>query len=95
MTGCPVAPKCVSSVEFSRQSKMPPGASVLTLGNTGGAATPYQQAVDVAANLEDGHLLTLDATGHVGSGRSACVDDASTAYLIDLTLPEEGTTCEE
>ncbi len=72
----------------------PGSPAVLVIGNTGDAATPYQQAVDVAANLEDGHLLTLDATGHVGSGRSACVDDASTAYLIDLTLPAEGTTCE-
>jgi hypothetical protein len=68
---------------------------VLVIGNTGDAATPYQQAVDVADNLADGHLLTLEANGHVGSGRSTCVDDASTAYLIDLTLPEEGTTCQE
>ena len=72
----------------------PGSPPVLVIGNTGDAATPYQQAVAVAENLADGHLLTLDATGHVGSGRSACVDEASTAYLIDLTLPAEGTTCE-
>lgn len=72
----------------------PGSPPVLVIGNTGDAATPYEQAVDVAENLEDGHLLTLDATGHVGSGRSFCVDDASTAYLIDLTLPDEGATCE-
>ena len=73
----------------------PGSPPVLVIGNTGDAATPYQQAVDVADNLADGHLLTLEANGHVGSGRSTCVDDASTAYLIDLTLPEEGTTCQE
>lgn len=71
----------------------PGSPAVLVIGTTGDAATPYQQAVDVAENLEDGHLLTLDAVGHVGSGRSTCVDDASAAYLIDLTLPAEGTTC--
>ena len=72
----------------------PGSPAVLVIGNTGDAATPYQQAVDVAANLADGHLLTLDAVGHVASGRSACIDDARTAYLVDLTLPAEGTTCE-
>lgn len=73
----------------------PGSPPVLVIGNTGDAATPYEQAVDVAENLEDGHLLTLEATGHVGSGRSTCVDDASTAYLIDLVLPPESTVCEE
>ena len=64
------------------------------VGNTGDAATPYQQAVDVADNLEQGRLLTLDAEGHVGSGRSRCVDDAVAQYLITLELPADGTVCE-
>ena len=73
----------------------PGSPPVLVIGNTRDAATPYQQAVDVAENLEDGHLLTLDAAGHVASGRSACIDDATTTYLIDLVLPAEDTVCEE
>ena len=72
----------------------PGSPAVLVIGTTGDAATPYQQAVEVAENLEDGHLLTLDAVGHVASGRSVCIDDARTAYLVDLTLPAEGATCE-
>jgi pimeloyl-ACP methyl ester carboxylesterase len=72
----------------------PGSPPVLVVGNTGDAATPYQQAVDVAANLAQGRLLTLDADGHVGSGRSDCVDDAVAQYLITLELPEEGTVCE-
>ncbi|MBL8775406.1 MAG: alpha/beta fold hydrolase [Acidimicrobiales bacterium] len=73
----------------------PGSPAVLVIGTTGDAATPYQQSVDVAENLEDGHLLTLDATGHVASGRSTCIDDASATYLIDLVLPPEDTVCEE
>ena len=71
----------------------PGSPAVLVIGNTGDAATPYEQAVEVAETLADGHLLTLEADGHVGAGRSACVDDASSAYLIDLTLPEDGAVC--
>ena len=72
----------------------PGSPPVLVVGNTGDAATPYQQAVDVADNLEQGRLLTLDAEGHVGSGRSQCVDDAVAQYLITLELPADGTVCE-
>jgi hypothetical protein len=66
---------------------------VLVIGNTGDAATPYQQAVDVAATLADGHLLTLESGGHAAYGQSECVSDAEDAYFVDLVVPEEGATC--
>jgi pimeloyl-ACP methyl ester carboxylesterase len=71
-----------------------PGAPpTLVIGNTGDAATPYQQAVDVAATLQSGRLLTFDGTGHAAYGKSACVANAEAAYLVDLTLPSDGTVC--
>jgi pimeloyl-ACP methyl ester carboxylesterase len=66
---------------------------ILVIGNTGDAATPYEQAVKVAGNLEHGVLLTYDGNGHTAYGRSACIDDAVTAYLVDLRTPPPNTTC--
>jgi pimeloyl-ACP methyl ester carboxylesterase len=71
-----------------------PGApAVLVIGNTGDAATPYRQAVEVAGNLESGVLLTYQGEGHTSYGKSPCVDNAVADYLIDLTPPAAGMTC--
>jgi len=69
-------------------------APILVVGATGDSATPYQQAVTMAKQLESGHLLTYDGPGHgsVTSG-NACVDETVTAYFEDGTLPEDGKTC--
>jgi pimeloyl-ACP methyl ester carboxylesterase len=71
------------------------GPPVLVVGNTGDAATPYQQAVDVAKTLVNGRLVTFDATGHTALGRSQCVADAEAKYFVDLTLPPDGTVCSQ
>jgi pimeloyl-ACP methyl ester carboxylesterase len=65
---------------------------ILVVGNTGDAATPYEQAERVADSLESGVLLTLDAEGHVGTG-DPCVDGIIGQYLVELAVPPEGTTC--
>ena len=71
-----------------------PGAPpMLVIGNTGDAATPYEQAVRVAMTLQNGRLLTFDSPGHAAYGQSTCVERAETAYFIDLTLPSEGMVC--
>jgi pimeloyl-ACP methyl ester carboxylesterase len=71
-----------------------PGAPpILVVGTTGDAATPYQQAVDVASTLQNGRLLTFDGSGHSAYGRSTCASNAETAYFVDLALPPEGTVC--
>jgi pimeloyl-ACP methyl ester carboxylesterase len=72
-----------------------PGAPTIVLvSSTGDPATPHEGAVEVAATLESGVLLTYEGQGHgvVGLG-VACVDDAVTDYLIDLEPPPDGTTC--
>jgi hypothetical protein len=66
---------------------------ILVLGSTGDAATPYEQAEQVARTLESGVLLTIDIDGHVALGDSECATAATTRYLVDLTVPPTGTRC--
>ena len=72
----------------------PDAPPVLVIGNTGDAATPYEQAQRVAETLVTGVLLTHEGVGHTSYlGGSDCVDDAVAEYLVDLALPAEGTVC--
>jgi pimeloyl-ACP methyl ester carboxylesterase len=67
---------------------------VLVISTTGDPATPYQSGVELAKDL-GAALLTVEGTRHtayLGAGIS-CVDSIGNDYLIDLTLPPEGTTC--
>jgi pimeloyl-ACP methyl ester carboxylesterase len=68
------------------------GPPVLLVGTQGDPATPISEARDVAERLE-GRLLELDGEGHVAIHTSSCVDGWIEAYLLDLTLPPEGTVC--
>ena len=69
---------------------LPPTVVVST---TGDPATPYQAGVDLA-NALGGTLLRVEGDQHgaVLAG-SSCVDDAVSAYLVDLTVPSSGTAC--
>lgn len=71
----------------------PDASPILVVGTTHDSATPYQQAVDVAATLAHGRLLTFDGESHTSFGRSTCVATAEAAYFVDLTLPPDGTIC--
>jgi pimeloyl-ACP methyl ester carboxylesterase len=66
---------------------------ILVVGTTGDPATPYQWAVGLAGQLEDGVLLTRDGDDHVAYFTSACVRSAVAAYLTAGTLPATGTVC--
>ncbi|WP_405506518.1 alpha/beta hydrolase [Streptomyces purpurascens] len=68
-------------------------APILVVGNTGDPDTPYQDAVALSRELDNGRLLTFKAEGHTAFGRSACATDAVTSYLVDLKVPARGTTC--
>lgn len=91
---CPVWPA---------QPQLPPdpitgagAAPILVVGTTGDSATPYEYAVQMADQLESGHLLTLDGEGHGAYGNgNACVDQAVVAYLKDGVLPADGARCQE
>ncbi|MEX5237680.1 alpha/beta hydrolase [Kocuria arenosa] len=67
---------------------------VLVVGTTGDPATPYAWSQALAAQLEDGHLLTRVGEGHGAylSG-NRCVDDTVTGYLLEGVLPAEERIC--
>jgi pimeloyl-ACP methyl ester carboxylesterase len=65
----------------------------LVVSTTGDPATPYQSGVNLAREL-GAALLTFEGTQHTASLHGdRCVDDAVTAYLVDGTLPADGTRC--
>lgn len=79
-----------SSPHLPDVTGLPP---VLVISTTGDPATPYQAGVALAEALGGG-LLTFEATQHtVFLQGNDCVDDAGRAYLIEGTLPAEGTRC--
>ncbi|WP_447587523.1 alpha/beta hydrolase [Cellulomonas persica] len=64
------------------------------MGTTNDPATPYAQAEALATILDSGVLLTYEGEGHTAYGRSNdCITDAVDAYLIDGTVPTDGTRC--
>lgn len=66
----------------------------LVVSTTGDPATPYEAGVQLAKAL-NGRLLTFEGTQHtVFTQSNQCVDDAGVAYLLDGTLPKEGTRCQ-
>ncbi|MFM7064695.1 MAG: alpha/beta hydrolase, partial [Actinomycetes bacterium] len=66
---------------------------ILVVGNTGDPATPYSNAVAVAATLPGAVLLTVDMGGHTAYGSDACATRAIDTYLTAATLPAPGTVC--
>jgi pimeloyl-ACP methyl ester carboxylesterase len=69
-------------------------APIVVVGGTGDNATPYQQAVAMADQLESAVLVTYQGEGH-GSfgGKSSCVDGLVVAYLVRGTVPKDGVRC--
>jgi pimeloyl-ACP methyl ester carboxylesterase len=66
---------------------------VLVVGTTGDAITPIESSRALAEDLEDGVLLTVDGFHHTGYSVSRCSIDVVDRYLVDLTVPAEGTVC--
>jgi pimeloyl-ACP methyl ester carboxylesterase len=67
---------------------------VLVIGTVHDPATGYANAVRVAKLLGNAVLLTHEGYGHTSdSDPSACVMQATTAYLVNLAVPPPGTVC--
>ena len=67
---------------------------VLVVGDLKDPATPYAWAVALARWLRPAVLLGWNGEGHTSYMEgSSCVDDAVDAYLINLTVPRNGTIC--
>lgn len=66
---------------------------ILVVGTVHDPATPYADAQDLTNMLESGALLTWEGEGHTAYPKTSCVTTAVDSYLLDLTVPAEGTTC--
>jgi hypothetical protein len=66
---------------------------ILVVGTLGDPATPYESTARLAELLGTGVVLTWEGEGHTAYPATSCINDAVDAYLIDLTVPAEGTTC--
>lgn len=66
---------------------------ILVVGNTGDAATPYENAVAVADRLASGVLVTVDIDGHVAYGVDRCLTELVDDHLVHLEVPPPGTRC--
>lgn len=88
---CPLWP-----VEPAEQLHMTASGAkpIMVIGGTGDSATPYQQAVWMADQLESGFLVTFNGEGHGAyGGKSRCIDDAVVKYLTQGTVPEKDPNC--
>jgi|GEM_PF-207024 alpha/beta hydrolase fold. len=69
-------------------------APILVVGNAGDPVTPIEDAEALTKALDSAVLLRWEGAGHTVVGRGVkCIDDAVTAYLVDLTVPAAGTSC--
>ena len=68
---------------------------VVVVSTTNDPATPYENGVAVAKQIPGAVLVTNEGEGHtiVGQGKP-CIDDMVDDYLVDLTVPEDGLTCD-
>ena len=66
---------------------------IVVVGTTGDPATPLASTRKMAAELEQGILLIVEANQHTGYGANECINTAVDSYLIDLTVPVSETTC--
>ena len=66
----------------------PGSAPILVVGTKDDPATPYPWAQGLAKQLQNGHLLTFNGSGHTAYTRgSHCIDNAVDAYLLQGTVP--------
>lgn len=85
----PVRPAALQPVDA-----VPGLPQVLVVSTTHDPATPYEAGVNLARAL-DARLLSVDGSSHTAylTAGNECVDRLGNDYLINLTLPAEGTTC--
>jgi pimeloyl-ACP methyl ester carboxylesterase len=69
-------------------------APVMVVGTTRDSATPYAWSEALAEQLDSGFLVTRDGDGHTGYRMGdQCIDEIVDAYLVGLTVPEDGMAC--
>jgi len=66
---------------------------ILLVGASNDPATPYVWSKNVSEQIPRSVLLTRVGNGHTSYGFSDCINAAEDAYLTNLVLPPQGTTC--
>ncbi|OMG39542.1 hypothetical protein BKH03_11675 [Actinomyces naeslundii] len=66
---------------------------ILVVGLTKDSRTLYPWAQSLTDQLDNGHLLTVEGYGHITFGSNTCATAAMTDFLVNGTIPAEGTTC--
>ena len=67
---------------------------ILVVSTRTDPATPYQWGVQLAKELDNGHLVTYEGRGHTAYHEgSRCVDEAVDDYLLKGTVPAEDPDC--
>jgi len=66
---------------------------IVVVGTVGDPATPYEQTPRLAKMLGVGVVLTWQGEGHTAYPQTRCITAAVNAYLVDLKVPTDGTTC--
>jgi pimeloyl-ACP methyl ester carboxylesterase len=90
MLGCVLWPGGSDPFPVGPAEGAPP---ILVVGTLGDPATPYESTARLAELLGTGMVLTWEGEGHTAYPETSCINDAVGAYLIDLTVPDEGTSC--
>ncbi|MGO1562949.1 MAG: alpha/beta hydrolase, partial [Actinomycetaceae bacterium] len=88
-------------LNFPYQSEREPGpvtaegsGPIVVIGTTGDPATPYEWAVGLADQLDEGVLVSYEGEGHTAYGRSNdCVQGAVDEFFLEGTAPEDELSC--
>lgn len=66
---------------------------IVVIGTTGDPSTPLSSSEAMAAALEDGTLVTVEANRHTAYRSGSCIDDIVHDYLIWLDVPAADARC--
>ncbi|CAB4579123.1 MAG: alpha/beta fold hydrolase [Actinobacteria bacterium] len=67
--------------------------ALLVIGNTGDPATPFASTERMAAALESAVLVAVESNDHGGYGSNDCIDGLVHRYLLEGSVPADGTRC--
>jgi len=91
-TGCLGIVAATDPLQIGPAAGAPP---IVVIGNSGDPATPYEWSVEMAESLDSAVLYTVEAEGHTAYGTIDCVQADIDAYLLELAVPDEGSTCSD
>jgi hypothetical protein len=66
---------------------------VLVVATTGDPVTPAEGARRTAQSLPSGTLVSWQGQAHGALPRSPCIVDLVTRFLMDASIPRQGTLC--